>query len=67
MYQYVIRCVDRFKQLLQYPEHKLFIIMVSDIDKNAKNNIIEFNKQFSLYTKNYTLLVINHHIVNKNN
>lgn len=59
IYQYVVRCVDRFKKLLRYREHKLFIMMVRDIDENERNNIIEFNNKFSLYTSNYTLLVIN--------
>jgi len=58
IYQYVVRCVDRFKKLLQYREHKLFIVMVSNINENEKKNIIDFNTKLSLYTSNYTLLVI---------
>jgi hypothetical protein len=59
-YNYYIRCVDRFNKLLKYPENKLFVIMY--INKNsyldAKEEIINFNKKFSNYTNNYTLLCI---------
>ena len=66
-YNYYVRCVDRFKNLLQKQEHKLFImtfINMDNIDENIKNNIIDFNNKFSRYTSNYTLLVI-FHIPNK--
>ena len=66
-YNYYIRCVDRFKNLLQKQNHKLFIMIVvnmNNIDENIKNNIIDFNNKFSKYTSNYTLLVI-FHISNK--
>lgn len=62
-YNYYVRCVDRFKLLLQYKEHKLFtmiFINMDNIDENIKDNIIEFNNKFSKYTNNYTLLVILH-------
>jgi hypothetical protein len=57
-YNYYVRCVDRFRNLLQKQEHKLFIMILSNIDENIKNKIIEFNNKFSKYTSNYTLLVI---------
>jgi hypothetical protein len=60
-YNYYVRCVDRFKNLLQQQEHKLFIMTfnnMNNIDENTKNNIIDFNNKFSKYTSNYTLLVI---------
>ena len=66
-YNYYVRCVDRFKILLQKPEHKLFImtfVNMYNIDENIKNKIINFNNEFSKYTSNYTLLVI-FHIPNK--
>jgi hypothetical protein len=66
-YNYYVRCVDRFKILLQKQEHKLFIMMfvnMNNIDENIQNNIIDFNNKFSKYTSNYTLLVI-FHIKNK--
>ena len=77
-YNYYVRCVDRFKNLLQKKEHKLFIMMfvnINNIDENIKNKIIDFNNKFSKYTSNYTLLVIfhiknkkqNHHIITYNN
>ena len=76
-YNYYVRCVDRFKKLLQKDEHKLFIMIsvnMNNIDENTKNNIIDFNNKFSKYTSNYTLLVIlnipnknkNHHIFTYN-
>ena len=66
-YNYYVRCIDRFKNLLQKQEHKLFIMIfinMNNIDENIKNQIIDFNNKFSKYTSNYTLLVI-FHIPNK--
>jgi hypothetical protein len=66
-YNYYVRCVNRFKNLLQEQEHKLFIMIyvnMNNVDENIKNNIIDFNNKFSKYTSNYTLLVI-FHIQNK--
>jgi len=68
-YNYYIRCVDRFKKLLQYEEHKLFVMIfvnLDNVEENLTKNIINFNNKFSEYTKNYTLLVI-YHIKNKQN
>lgn len=68
-YNYVIRCINRFRQLLQYKEHKLFVITYVNMDKIEeihKNDIITFNNKFSKYTKNYTLLVIYHIKKNEN-
>ena len=62
-YNYFVRCVDRFRNLLQKQEHKLFItifINMENIDEYIKKNIIEFNNKFSKHTNNYTLLVIIH-------
>ena len=62
-YNYYIRCVDRFKNLLQKQEHKLFtmiFINIDNIENNIINNIIDFNNKFLKYTSNYTLLVILH-------
>jgi hypothetical protein len=68
-YNYYIRCIDRFKNLLKYQECKLFtmfFINMTEIDNDLINNIIKFNDDFSKYTNNYYLLVI-FHIPNKNN
>jgi hypothetical protein len=68
-YNYYVRCVNRFKLLLQYEQPKLFIMVFvnkSIVEEELKNNIINFNNKFSKYTKNYTLLVI-FHINNKQN
>ncbi len=66
-YNYYVRCVDRFKNLLQKQQRKLFIMTfnnMNNIDENIKNSIIDFNSKFSKYTSNYILLVI-FHIQNK--
>ena len=68
-YNYYVRCVDRFKDLLKKSEHKLFIMIFVNRESTSnadnadilKQNIIEFNNEFSKYTSNYTLLVIIHH------
>ncbi len=69
-YNYYVRCVDRFKNLLQKQEHKLFFMIFSNridnIDNNFINNITDFNNKLSNYTSNYTLLVV-YHIGNKEN
>jgi hypothetical protein len=60
-YQYYVRCVNRFKQLIQYEEHKLFLLFLTNtncMEENIKNGIIAFNRIFSTYVKNYKLLVI---------
>ena len=62
-YNYYIRCVHRFKDLLTYREHKLFIMFIPNIENTENENeqiikITEFNDAFSKYTFNYTLLVI---------
>jgi hypothetical protein len=60
-YNYYMRCVDRFRDLLKKQEHKLFItIYVNLSDNYDKNTIINFNNKFSKYTSNYTLLFISH-------
>jgi len=78
-YNYYVRCVDRFKNLLEKKEHKLFTMIFVNCEYNCYsntflNNIIDFNNKFSKYTSNYTLLVIihypnkqqNHHIFTYN-
>lgn len=76
-YEYYVRCVNRFQDLLKKSEHKLFIMMVTNIEnmvatslkdtnklQSMKDNMTEFNKTLSKYTTNYTLLVI-FNLVNK--
>jgi hypothetical protein len=67
-YSYFVRCVDRFKKLLQIQDHKLFIMIFVNnndtIETKFMNKIIDFNHTFSKYTSNYTLLVI-YHMPNK--
>lgn len=68
-YSYYMRCVERFKDLLTKQEHKLFTMIFlninynnieANIDYSIIDDIIEFNRKFSEYTSNYTLLVILH-------
>jgi len=60
-YEYYLRCVNRFRDLLKKKEHKLFItINVNHEHVYDKNIIIKFNNKLSKYTSNYTLLFINH-------
>jgi hypothetical protein len=79
-YNYYVRCVDRFKNLLQNQKCKLFIMTFVNGEHNSHsntflNNIIDFNNNFSNYTSNYILLVIihypnkqkNHHIFTYSN
>jgi hypothetical protein len=61
-YEYVNRCVIRFRQLLNNLEHKLFIIAfpfqsLNNVNEN-KENVKIFNNEFKKYVKNYTLLNI---------
>jgi hypothetical protein len=71
-YDYYVRCVNRFKQLLQNQEHKLFTMIFVNKEYGShcdgfKEKIIEFNNKFCKYTTNYTLLVIIHYPDKKNN
>lgn len=69
-YEYFVRCVNRFRKLLQFEQHKLFIMTfpnMSNIDDNIKNEIINFNEKLLKYTSNYTLLIILHLPNNVNN
>lgn len=64
-YNYYVRCVNRFKELLQYEARKLFVMIFVNAGLGSqcddfKKPIIEFNNKFSKYTNNYTLLVITH-------
>ena len=78
-YNYYVRCVNRFQNLLLKQELKLFIIIIpnmNNIDENVKKKILEFNNKFSKHTTNYILLVIfnisekennNHNFIYNNN
>jgi len=62
-YQYYIRCVNRFRKLLENKEdRKLFIIFfpnVKQIDESHISKIKQLNEKLSEYTSNYILLAIN--------
>jgi hypothetical protein len=59
-YDYYVRCVKRFKQLLRRSQRKLFVLMLVNQDKIEMEEMIQFNEILSMYTKKYTLLVIYH-------
>ena len=74
-YNYYVRCVDRFREMLKKQEPKMFVMIFINTETNSnsdifKRNIIDFNNKLSNYTSNYTLLVIinypnkqiNHHV-----
>jgi len=66
-YDYFIRCVNRFKNLLKSKESKLFIFFFPNmncIDEYNKNKIEEFNNRFLKFTENYKILAI-FHLYNK--
>jgi hypothetical protein len=67
-YKYYVTRVNKFQDLLNKKQHKLFTMLFIDntinFDQNNINKIIDFNNKFSKYTSNYTLLVI-FHIMNK--
>jgi hypothetical protein len=72
-YEYYVRCVQRFQDLLKNTDSKLFITMVTNITemdettlKDMKNHMLELNQTLSKNTTNYTLLVI-FNMVNKEN
>jgi hypothetical protein len=59
-YNYYIRCINRFRNLIKLKENKLFtmIYLDTEFNENFKNNIIIFNNKLSKYINNYILLVI---------
>lgn len=63
-YNYYIRCVNRFRNLLKTNECKLFVKMFTNVSEdnidNHINETIIFNNKFKLFTNNYILLVIIH-------
>jgi hypothetical protein len=62
-YNYYLRCVNRFNELLKREEHKLFVLGIynmSEINDTIRNEMVDFNNTLSKHTKNYTLLVIFH-------
>jgi hypothetical protein len=63
-YQYFVRCVDRFNNLLYKLENKLFIISylnLTNVNKSIINDILQFNEKFKNYTQNYRILCIVHY------
>ena len=67
-YEYYVRCVERFRQLLKTDKNKLFLMMVINgqhgigdkMSDEIKNSFIEFNNLLKGFTdeNNYKLLII---------
>ena len=61
-YQYYVRCVERFRKLLNTSESKLFTMVFINYCKSKiselKKNIIKFNIYLRNYTTNYNLCII---------
>jgi len=68
-YEYFIRCVDRFRNILNNINNKLFVITIVNgehgvgnrITRSFKDEIIDFNNRLKNYTQIYILLVIIHY------
>lgn len=61
-YNYYVRCVERFRNILKAEESKLFMIIYNNLHnltQDMKNDILELNDHLSKKTTNYKILVIN--------
>jgi hypothetical protein len=62
-YDYLTRCVERFRNLLKNNNNKLFILTYvrfkEKLDKKYKDEIFKLNKILDKNTTNYHILVIN--------
>lgn len=64
-YEYYVRCVNRFNDMIKSDKSKLFITMfvdIVDLNFNNINLITNFNEKLNNYTSNYKLLIINCYI-----
>ncbi len=61
-YNYYIRCVERFRKVINSHESKLFMMVFINQNKsniiNIKQKIVKFNNFFKDYTTNYKLCII---------
>ena len=64
-YHYFERCVNRFRELLISDEPKTFIIFCG-VDSYEFSELFEFNDFIRKHTNNYTLLVIQNEVSDKN-
>lgn len=68
-YNYYVRCVERFNDLLKTKDNKLFVLFFLNyvkIDDAFKRRIIEFNNKFKHYTSHYGILCIIQYVDNAN-
>jgi vacuolar-type H+-ATPase subunit F/Vma7 len=62
-YNYYQRCISRFKEMCVAEEKKLFMLgffNIESITEDRRQELLEFNKEFSQFASNYTLLIILH-------
>jgi len=62
-YNYYLRCISRFKEMCVAKGRKLFMLgffNTESITEDRRQELLEFNKEFSQFASNYTLLVILH-------
>jgi hypothetical protein len=63
-YNYYIRCVNRFRELLMSEETKLFIIFYPNYNNkevnSIKDNLVKLDNLLKMKTKNYKILCIFH-------
>jgi hypothetical protein len=56
-YTFFKRCINRFQGLLKSDRPKIFLYF-AEFSSEIQNTVLEFNAQFTDFTKNYKLLVI---------
>jgi hypothetical protein len=64
-YNYFVRCIQRFQNLLKKKELKLFVLNFLNyypLDENLKKDIIELNNLLKTKTQNYGILCIVHYV-----
>ncbi len=61
-YEYFIRCVERFQNMIKSDESKLFLYLVKDVceidETTIENNMFELYETLNKYTTNFKLLVV---------
>jgi hypothetical protein len=61
-YNYFVRCVNRFREMLSSEQEKLFLYLVKDIkeidEKTFQNDMIMLNEKLKSKTTNFTLLAV---------
>lgn len=64
-YEYYVRCVNRFRELLKSEEKKIFIYNEKFVDNETILKVVHFNNNLKKYTSNYQLISILHRVSNE--